>query len=225
MDLADLRLPVSTRLQLTFVGLDYKRYPCDALLLGFRADETVLVYLPNKPPQVLLRENIKVEVRSALQSGIIKFESAVELICERPYTYLHLTYPRSVELEPLRRYPRFPLETPLALNALSALGITTARLRGRFCDISLEGARLATEKELTSAVSKVLLTAGVTVAGMKQSLELTGAVKRAFGRSDKVADFPFIYGVSFIEPTPPQRLLLLALCHELQSGAAYGEGI
>jgi hypothetical protein len=63
------------------------------------------------------------------------------------------------------------------------------------------------------------------VAGMKQSLELTGEVKRAFGRSDKVADFPFIYGVSFIEPTPPQRLLLLALCHELQSGAAYGEGV
>ena len=48
-------------------------------------------------------------------------------------------------------------------------------------------------------------------------------LKRAFGRNEKAADFPFVYGVSFIDLTPAQRLLLLALCHELQGHSAFGE--
>lgn len=217
---ADLRLPVASRLQLSFTGVDYKRYPCDASLLGFRAGESVLVYMPKKPPQVVLREGMKVEVKIALQAGIVSFESAIALLRESPYAYLHLMYPKSVALEPLRRSPRFPLEAPLALAGFSAQGITIARQNGRFYDISLNGARVATEKELPEAVSRVLVSATVTVAGTQQALEIKCELKRAFGRDEKIADSPFVYGVSFVELTPPQRLLLLALCHELQAGAS-----
>ena len=101
MDFADLRLPVGTRMQLNFVGLDYKRYPSDAALLGYRARESVLVFLPKKPPQVLLREGVKVEAKMVLQMGIISFASVIQLICEQPYTYLHFVWPHKIELEPL----------------------------------------------------------------------------------------------------------------------------
>jgi hypothetical protein len=222
---ADLKLPVATRLQLNFIGLDYKRYLCDALLLGFRVGESVLVYLPNKPPQVLLRQDMKVEATVVRQTGIARFESAIAVMRDRPYSYLHLDYPTAVALEPLRRTPRFAFDGALALIAYTGLGIVTARQRGRFCDISLEGARLATDKELTSTVTRLALTATVTVAGMQHSLEITGELKRSFGRDEKMAEAaaPFVYGVSFVELPPPQRLLLLALCHELQSGRVYGE--
>jgi hypothetical protein len=223
MEFADLRLPVATRMQLNFIGLDYKRYPSDASLLGYRPGESVLVYLPKKPPQVLLREGGKVEGKFALQMGIVSFSSLIRSICEEPYSYLHFTWPHDVHLEPLRRYPRFTIDTQLSLMALSAQGITTARLRGRFCDISLQGARINLEKELNSTVSTVQLSAKVMVAGMEHALELRGEVKRSFGRDEKNADYPMGYGISFAELPPTQRLLLLALCQELQGGAPYGE--
>ncbi|MDB6063348.1 MAG: hypothetical protein JWM78_3451 [Verrucomicrobiaceae bacterium] len=222
MDFADLRLPVATRMQLNFIGLDYKRYPSEASLLGYRARESVLVYLPKKPPQVLLREGVKLEAKTVLQMGIVSFSSTIQLICEQPYTYLHFTWPHKVELEPLRRYPRFPLDTALTLTAVSAQGIATARLRGCFRDMSLQGARIALEKALPESLSKVLIHAKVAVAGMNQSLELHGEVKRAFGRDEKSTDPNFHYGISFTELPPPQRLLLLALCQELQGVSMHG---
>lgn len=216
MDFADLKLPVGTRMQLNFVGLDYKRYPSDASLLGYRNRESVLVFLPQKPPQVLLRDGVKVEAKIAVQMGIVSFASTIQLICEQPYTYLHFSWPHKIEVEPLRRYPRFPLDAVLTLTAISAQGISTARLRGKFRDVSLQGARIALEKELSESVSTVTISAKVKVAGMLHTLELPGQIKRAFGRDEKATEPTFQYGVSFSELPPPQRLLLLALCQELQ---------
>ena len=216
MEFSELKLPVATRMQLNFIGLDYKRYPSDASLLGFRSGESVLVYLPKKPPQVLVREGVNVEAKLALQMGIVSFASTILEVCEQPYSYLHFAWPQKIELEPLRRFPRFAFQASFQLTAFTAMGIATAKLRGRFRDISLQGARFGLEKELTSTVTKVLLTAKVKVADMEHSLELHGEIKRAFGRDDKAADNPFTYGVSFHEMPPPQRLLMLALCQELQ---------
>jgi hypothetical protein len=220
---ADLRLPVATRMRLDFVGQDYKSHPSDALLLGYRTGESLLVYLPIKPPQVLMRDGMQIEAKVVLQMGIVSFTSAIQQICEQPYAYLHLDWPLDAVLEPLRRYPRFPLEVPVNLIALSAQGITTARVRGQFCDISLQGARFGLEKELGGAVSKVMLNAKVTVGGMEHSLDVRGEVRRVFGKDEKKeTGFPFAYGISFIDLVPAQRLLLLALCHELQTGSVYG---
>jgi hypothetical protein len=123
-----------------------------------------------------------------------------------------------VTFEPLRRFPRFAFDGPLSLTAATGLGITTSRSGGRFCDISLNGAKLALERELTATASQVTLTATVTVAGMAQQLEVQGHIQRAFGREDKVPGCPFGYGIAFAALPPPQRLLLLALCHELHTG-------
>lgn len=220
---ADLRLPVATRMRLDFMGLDYKSHPSEAVLLGYRVGESLLIYLPLKPPQVLMRDSMKIEAKVVLQMGIVSFSSAIQQICEQPYPYLHLDWPLDAMLEPLRRYPRFPLDIPVNLIALSVQGITTARVRGQLCDISVQGTRFGLEKELSSAVSKVLLNAKVAVAGMEHNLDVRGEVKRIFGKDEKAnSGFPFTYGISFIELVPAQRLLLLALCHELQTGSVYG---
>ncbi len=223
MQFVDLKLPVATRLQLEFIGQDYKRYPCEAVLLGFRVGESVLVYLPKRPPQVTLRISTKLEAKLALQSGIVRFESFVYELCTQPYPYLHLAYPASVSLEPLRRVPRFPLSTALRAVAYSQLGVATGYLDGRFLDISVDGARVSLDKELSSVATRVDVSAKVSVAGTEQQLELRTELKRSFGRSDKGDGWH--YGLAFQELSPPQRLLLLALCHELQSGSRiFGEG-
>jgi len=218
MQFVDLKLPVATRIQLEFIGQDYKRYPCEAVLLGYRNGESVLVYLPKRPPQVTLRVGTKLEAKLAMQSGIVRFESFVYELCTQPYPYLHLAFPAGVSLEPLRRVPRFPLNTALKAVAYSQLGVATGYLDGRFLDISVDGARVALDKELSSVAVRIDITATMAVAGTEQQLELKTDLKRSFGRSDK-GDQSWHYGLAFQEPSPPQRLLLLALCHELQSGS------
>lgn len=218
MDFAGFRMPVSTRLQLTVVGRDYKRYPCDAQLLGFRAGQSVLLYLPKKPPQVMLYDGMDVEVKAPLQSGIVSFSSSILRLCPQPFPYLHISYPERCALEPLRQFPRFALDAPLSALGLSSNGVTVSRLDGRFCDISLQGARIRLPKELGDAATRVGLRAEVNVAGMVHTMELRGDIRRVFGRDDKEPELPFAYGIAFETPPPPQRLLLLALCQELQSG-------
>ncbi len=218
MQFADLKLPVATRMQLEFVGQDYKRYPCEAVLLGYRSGESVLVYLPKRPPQVTLRLGIKVEAKMALQSGIVAFESFINQLCTQPFPYLHIAYPASVSLEPLRQVPRFPLNATLKAVAYSAIGVATSYLDGRFLDISVNGTRVSLEKELSSVVTRLDITATISVAGTEQQLALKTDMKRSFGRGDK-GDQGWHYGLAFQELTPPQKLLLLALCHELQSGS------
>lgn len=216
MQFAELKLPVGTRVQLTFVGQDYKRHPCDGQLLGYRAGESLLVWFPKRPPQVLLRVGARLEVRLAMQSGIATFETSIDQICSQPYTYLHLNYPGSISLTPLRRVPRFAFDSPLAATASSASGVTTAHPQGRFVDISVNGARVALDRELGSVVSRVDVTCEVDVAGLRQKLALACEVRRTFEPMPDSA-FPFRYGLAFNELPPTQRLLLLALCHQLQS--------
>lgn len=220
MQFADLKLPVGGRLQLIFTGSDYKRHSCEAQLLGYRANETVMVYLTKRPPQVRPFEGLRLEVRVPMQTGIVSFTTQIDLLCGEPFSYLHLAYPASVKFEPLRRFPRFAFDGPLVITAYSDLGIVTGRGNGRFSDISLTGAKLALEKELAAAASQVTISAEVTVAGMAQQLEIRGRIHRNFGREDKVPGFPFGYGVGFATLTPPQRLLMLALCYELQTGTS-----
>ena len=224
MQFSDLKIPVATRIQLEFIGQDYKRYPCEAVLLGYRVGELLLIYLPKRPPQVTLRVGIRLEGKLALQSGVVRFESFVYELCTQPYPYLPLAYPASVSLEPLRRVPRFALNSALKVVAYSQLGVATGYLDGNFLDISVDGARVSLGKELSSVTARVDISAKVNVAGTEQQLELRTELKRSFGRSDK-GDQGWQYGLAFQEPTPPQRLLLLALCHELQSGSRiFGDG-
>lgn len=220
MQFAELRLPVSARMLLAIQGQDYKTYTCQASLLGYKAGESVLVTISQKPSQVLLREGAKVEMRAAMQMGIAQFSSRIDRVATSPFPYLHLAYPGNITLEALRRYPRFPLSAEFAMVAQTQFGISTGRMPGRFIDISVNGARIALQKELSAAVQQITLTADLVVAGTQQELAVNACIKRAFGRDENTPDRPFLYGVSFENVPPLQTLLILALCHELQSGSA-----
>lgn len=222
MQFADLKLPVAARMLLGIQGQDYKNYNCEASLLGYRSGESVLVTLTKKPAQVLLHEGAKIDVRVAMQMGIAQFTSSLDYICNSPFLYLHLAYPQTIKMEALRKYPRFPLSAEISVVAQTTFGVSTGKMPGRFLDISVNGARIALARELSSAVPKVQISATIMVGGMAQELELTAVVRRAFGRDETLADKPYVYGIAFEDVPPLQNLLVLAICHESQSGSLGG---
>lgn len=222
MQFADLKLPVASRMLLGIQGQDYKNYNCEASLLGYRAGESVLVTLSKKPAQVMLFEGAKIDVRVAMQMGIAQFTSTLDLVCNSPFLYLHLAYPQVIKMEALRKNPRYPLSAEFSMVAQTSFGVSTGKMPGRFLDISVNGARIALARELSSAVPKVQLSAAIMVGGMSQELDLTAVIRRSFGRDESIADKPYVYGVSFENIPPLQTLLVLAICHESQSGTIGG---
>lgn len=217
IEFADLRLPVGTRLRMNFTSLNYLQYPSDAILLGYLVNKGLMVRLPNKPPEVMLYDGMTVDVRLALQSGIVTFWTTLESEVTEPYPYLHLGWPANVTIEPLRKSRRYRFSSPLAAIVRSSDSIPDATVAGEFRDISLDGSRIALAQKLSDAVTQLDLSATLTVAGMSQALELNVQLKRRFPPVSKADDkLPFHYGVEFGDPSPTQRLLLLALCHELQ---------
>lgn len=218
MKFHELRLPVATRMTLLIQGQDYKTHHCEGTLLGYRTGDSVLVTLSKKPAQVLIREGVKLDARVAMQMGVAQFSTRIRQLCAQPFPYLHLEYPDVITMEAIRKHPRFPFAAEMAVVAQTAFGVSTGRMPGRFLDVSVNGARIAMARELSSAVPKLTLTAKVVVSGIDQELDVNAVIRRAFGRDETLPDKAYVYGISFEDVPPLQTLLLLALCHELQSG-------
>ncbi len=218
MQFTDLRIPIATRMQVTIVGPDYKPQQYIAQLLGYRKDVTVLAHLPKKPLSPLHNDS-NVSVRVGLQSAIIRFDSTLQYAQEQPFMFLHLSYPTSVEVEQqLRRSPRFVFEaqTTVALQTAGA----GRPIRGQFTDISLNGARLTLTAKLADTSGPVVVTCAVFVAGAEQQLQLMARIKSAPDSKEVPSSTAIPYGISFIDTTPQQQLLLQALCYELQANNA-----
>jgi len=213
MQFADLRIPTGTRMQLTITGLDYKVQTLPAQLLGYRTGATLLVYLAKKPT-VGIQRDAKVSARVGLQSAIIQFDSLVELVSEYPYFYLHLKYPSAVVIErQLRQCPRFELDVPV--SATVAANPDNLVLPGRLIDISLNGARLSLQQEIS--VTELRLTANIFAVGEQQQLDLQAKIQSRSSPASDEAGVGFTYGVSFVDVSATQKLLLQALCYELQA--------
>ena len=212
MQFSDLRIPIGTRMQLVITGTDYKTQTVPAQLMGYRTGVTLLAYAPKKPAVAVVRDS-KVSVRLGLQSAIIQFDSAVDHVSEQPFYYLHLKYPETVVIEQqLRRCPRFDFDRPVTASAAD----NAATLAGRFADISLNGARIVFDQELPQ--KEVTLSTKIFVVGSEQELCLKVKVQSVAAPTG-AASTTFIYGAAFVDVTPSQKLLLQALCYELQSGA------
>lgn len=214
MQFSDLRIPIATRMQLTITGADYKSQTVPAQLMGYRTGVTLLAYAPKKlltPIQRLA----KVSARVGLQSAIVQFDSVVEHISELPFYYLHLKYPDAVVIEQqLRRCPRFDFDAPVSAGAPdNADGNPVA---GRFADISLNGARIAFDQQLTA--QEVTLSATVFVVGAEQQLNVKAKIQSVAAPAAEGSTKAFVYGAAFIDISPAQKLLLQALCYELQAG-------
>lgn len=220
MKFADLNLKIGARLQLQVQGKDYKPYHCEARLLGYRPNGSVLVIIVEKPPQVVLLEGIEASARLAVPAGLVDFKTTIEQLCESPYRYLHLSYPDAIQLKPLRSEARFKFTAQFSMVAETSLGMKLDSISGNFLDISLNGARVALEKKMGDIVTRLLISTEVTVGGIQQQLELTAEIKRSFGQDAELKGQPYVYGVSFVEVSAEQQMLLMALCYELNNEAA-----
>lgn len=216
MRLHELDLPIGHKVSLKVVGLDYKAHAFEAELLGFQKGESVALTLISKPGQVLLHKGLKATVEMQLDTGYLSFDADIDEVLETPFLHLHLEYPLTVNWRQLRQHVRIPVDEPIEVCGYTGLGMTTSSMSGYMLDVSMRGARLVLEKELTSMVTKISIGVMLSAGDLQRDISVMAKVKNQSRPVDDYPECQFAYGVEFIELGDMEDLFLRSFCQQEQ---------
>lgn len=208
MRLKELQLPIGKKMNLRMVGLDYKKHQLEAQLLGYYEGKSLLVAILSKPGQILLQPGQAVSLDTSLPNGRVQFESDIDYIVESPFLYLVLDYPLGVDYTQMRKNPRVPVDTPIVVTGKTALGMNTSALHGYMLDVSLSGARIILEKEITSMVTELSVGVMLDSQGLERDMELTAEQRKPAELSEQYPECGFAYGIEFKALTEIDELFL-----------------
>lgn len=195
----ELSLPIGKTMSLRMVGLDYKKHHFNVQLIGFVEGKNLIVSVVSKPGQILLQTGTMVSFVVETPTGVAKFDVEIEHIHESPFLYLVLDYPVAIDFFAQRQHPRFPVDTPIELTGFTELGMTTASINGYMKDVSVEGARIVLEKELTPLVTKSSVGVMLSSLDVSRDMTLTAQVRNNAELADDYPECGFAYGIQFIE--------------------------
>ncbi|WP_101759952.1 PilZ domain-containing protein [Oceanicoccus sp. KOV_DT_Chl] len=181
-------------------------------LLGFNEGKNLLVTVLSKPGQVLLQAGQAVSLEAPMAKGSVQFETAIEHIHESPFLYLVLDYPLGVNFSRLRQHERIPVDTPVELTGHTALGMNTSSINGFMLDVSVTGAKIVLEKEITSMVTTMTVGVMLSAQGLERDMELTAELRNKTEPSEAYPECGFAYGIEFINQDEINALFLHAFC-------------
>lgn len=216
MRFEELKLSIGTHFNLTVIGQDYKRHNCRASLMGYQKSKRLMVELINKPPQVLLREGLKIEASISNALGHAKFASEIDELKQSSAPYLVLDYPAGVEFKRLRKQPRLPVDTPVEIVGNTALGMATSAMHGHMLDVSCSGARIVVEKELTTMVTQISVGVLLESQGLKRDMNLAAKICSKAKTSSDYPDYGFAYGITFVDVDEVSQYFLQAFCFQME---------
>lgn len=208
----ELGLAIDKQIELAMIGQDYKKHAMSGRLIGFQKDHFLMVALPDKSPQVLLREGLAVSVSFTTPLGSVRFDSQIEQLFEQPLLHIRLEYPPTIEFKPVRTMPRIKVDTAVEIIAHTGMGMSSSAIAGRLIDISEGGLRLLAAKELTKLVTTIDLSFSLSDQVLEKPLNLSARLRNKAARSDQYPEYPFAYGVQFFDVAEIDRYFLRAYC-------------
>lgn len=135
-------------------------------------------------------------------TSVFRFRGAILKVAFEPYPYLHIRVPEVIEKRLIRQLPR-------ALVSLQATLVTPGVHQARLVDLSVGGARIGVDKNLTlEAGAAVELDVTIDVLGRRQDLRLGAKVATVYGVADSRHPGIAFYGLAFDALEERMTLLL-----------------
>ncbi len=135
-------------------------------------------------------------------TSVFRFRGAILKVAFEPYPYLHILVPDVIEKRLVRQLPR-------ALVSLQAMLTSPESHYVSVVDISVGGARIAAEKQLTlEAGHAVELATTIEVLGRQHELRLAARVAAVYGVADTRHPEIVFYGLRF-DPLDERGTLML----------------
>ena len=197
------RIQVGDQVQLQTTDDKPQRYI--VRLIGYSKNQGVIVSPPeSNGAMIMLREGQALVGRFFCGHSAYAFSCAVTRMTSVPYPHLHLSYPRQISLQEVRKSPRVDLDLIVALSLASGRG----EAAGRMIDLSITGAGLRTKVEIAEKGDVLLIKFKLVVQGLETVLALRAEVCAIRKLDDPT--MPFFYGVHFCDLDPSAQFALTA---------------
>lgn len=194
MDITSLRLVPGLALKLELRGGDERRY--NSHLIGMIPGRSVLVTTPmlseNRP--LLIRKEQELIVRFFSNRSACAFRSPVLHLCTIPQPYLHLAWPKRVEVGQVRKAER--VLANLQMSIVNQANDAVSRGSGAIVDLSTTGARLETLQPMGAIGDLLLLSGKVTVGHVTRLVSIEAVIRAELDRFE-LANSMAAYGIEF----------------------------
>lgn len=215
----DLQLMPGASVQLLISGSDQKNYSLDTVYMGTLALHSLLVAMPSAHPSVVWRSGMKLAMSVVVPNGIATFNSRIDAIGERPYRYMHLSYPPEINFREIRGAARVKVELPVSVAGPQAIS-DPKDFVSNILDISVSGLKLATNKPIGSIGDQLTIHIAMHFANEERQLSVKGVIKALLAGGGSDTQLSNVYGVQFLPLSDDQQVLLHAfVLNGLQAGS------
>lgn len=205
LEFDDIRLKVGDKLQVKAnpygkkFGISPRSDYCTVHVIGYVPEKTLIIHLPEtsrKPGNPLFLEGEQLLVRFFNGQCIFSFNVIVEHVVKLPFKYIHLSFPREISGQTIRKSIRIKsnIETKISFNDQS--------YDGNITNLSATGAEIAIRADLGEKGNAIGIAFDVELEDKAVSLSLQALI-RSFQIS-KIEIGVLIYGIEFIQLTPDQ---------------------
>lgn len=222
MQFQDLQLQPGASIQLLLTGGEEVSYSLDTVYMGCLVLHSIVVATPNEKPDVELEEGMEVSVALNLPTGVATFSSVIEVVADKPYSYLHLRYPEQIRFRQIRNSARVRVEMPVRLAKRNSAE-DMATLRSQVIDISATGLKLVTNNNIGQIGDELMIHITMYFAGVERSVSIPSVIRARLGSQGDDVEMSNIYGVQFQAMDDEQKILLHAfVLNGLQAGDGLG---
>ncbi len=219
MSNSELPLKVGDTLQLQFLGVSETRY--FVKVIGYLADRSLLVTTPVVNGKLLLvRDGQAVAARMMAGNDLVGFAVSVIRSCNVPYSYLHLSYPHSLQSVTVRKALRVQLDLEAQARACLIGGSEVAPESKPqtvvIRDMSTTGALLVAEQPLAEVGNCLAVSVRIRVAEAEEELNFIAVVRniKVEQAKQKGESSRFLHGVELQFSERRESVLLHAFVYE-----------
>jgi c-di-GMP-binding flagellar brake protein YcgR len=184
-------------------------------LIGYLKDDYIIVKTPfDQGAPIALADGERVTIRVFSGVNVCSFVSTVERVFARPLSYVHLSFPTSIQGTSLRGAMRVKAEIPAQATAI---GHDAAPLNCALTNVSVSGARIESPYPLPSDTEAVMLSFTLVTPPANQEMQVeTRAAIRNMTVARPAPDQPdvYSYGVQFVDLDPVHYTLLQNMTYE-----------
>lgn len=183
-------------------------------LLGFIEGKSLMVSAPKRSAgySAANLEGVIIKVHIMLEGRICTFMSRVIKILPAPFTYWHLSYPKSIEISNIRKNTRVELKLPVSIEYQDPVIALKKEIPNIvYCtDISMKGMGIEAPSALGNLGDEFFVTLRLKLVGVDQML-LTCVVLRSCKMSEPGV---FVHGFQFQELEDESKVLIAAYIYK-----------
>ncbi|WP_110186866.1 flagellar brake protein [Pokkaliibacter plantistimulans] len=185
-------------------------------LMGYVAGKSMLVTAPlaqGRP--ILLKEGKPIRVKLLAENRVCGFSTVVIKACMTPFNYLHLSYPKDIEVLEYRKASRISVRLIVSLDEMVEESTPGRWPKPALCtDISTTGAKISSSEPLVDIGESLYMTARLSVANVEQIVRIPLIIRNRTLEEDEGGQTIFHHGAEFAYLDEETRVVLSGFVYE-----------